>query len=91
MRRIPTPGPRQPIYFARDRNSIAGVHKALEDAVIRGVDEAAAAVEPVTIERGSGRCVIGIHRRRLVNGSIQMAPNPKDRTIRNAQSFGFGA
>jgi hypothetical protein len=50
--------------------------QALEDSVIRGVHDAAAAVEPVTIERGAGRCDIGIHRRRLENGSIQMAPNP---------------
>jgi hypothetical protein len=51
--------------------------QALEDTVIRGIHEAAAAVEPVTAERGAGRCVIGIHRRRLVHGSIQMAPNPE--------------
>lgn len=50
--------------------------QALEDLVVRGVHEAAAVVEPVTVERGAGRCAIGIHRRRLENGSIQMAPNP---------------
>lgn len=51
--------------------------QALEDSVIRGVHDAAITVVPVTVERGAGRCVIGIHRRRLENGSIQMAPNPE--------------
>ena len=71
-------GPQTTDSLSPDIGTASRVYiQAFEDAVIRGVDEAAAAVEPVTIERGSGRCVIGIHRRRLVNGSIQMAPNPE--------------
>jgi hypothetical protein len=47
----------------------------LKQSVLEAIDEAVAAVEPVTIERGSGQCDIGIYRRRLVDGVIQMAPN----------------
>lgn len=50
--------------------------KSLEDTVLRGIEAALAALEPVTVERGLGRCEIGIYRRRLVDGVIQMAPNP---------------
>ncbi len=49
----------------------------LEDAVLAGVGEAVTELEPVTVERGVGQCGIGIHRRRLVDGRIRMAPNPE--------------
>ena len=50
--------------------------QALEEAVVRGVREALRSVEPVTAERGSAPCDISIHRRLIVNGQVQMAPNP---------------
>lgn len=48
----------------------------LEEHVLDGVEQAALAFEPVTVERGSGSCHLGIHRRKMVDGSIRMAPNP---------------
>jgi hypothetical protein len=47
----------------------------LEEAVLAGVRQAQSELEPVTAERSSGRCGLGIHRRRLVDGVVQMAPN----------------
>jgi hypothetical protein len=49
----------------------------LENSVLAGICEAVGAVEPVTLERGVCHCDIGIHRRRRVDGTIQMAPNPE--------------
>jgi hypothetical protein len=54
----------------------------MEEAVIGSVRDACAALEPVRVERASAACPIGIHRRRLMNGEIRMAPNhegPNDR------------
>ena len=47
----------------------------LQDAVVRAAESARANLEPVTVERGSGRCGFGIYRRKLVDGVIRMAPN----------------
>ena len=41
-----------------------------------GVRKASLDLEPVTVERGCGRCSVGINRRRKVSGKICMAPNP---------------
>jgi hypothetical protein len=51
--------------------------QTMEGAVINGVGEAMATCEQVNIARGSGECRIGIHRRRLIDGIIRMAPNPE--------------
>jgi hypothetical protein len=48
----------------------------LENTALNGIKEAVAALEPVTVERGAGQCDFGIHRRRMVDGRFQMAPNP---------------
>ena len=63
----------------------------LKQAVICAIREAVAATEPVTIERGSGQCGIGIHRRRLVDGVIQMAPNPNGPNDPECTIFRFRA
>ena len=49
----------------------------LEDTIVQTVASATEAVEPVTVERGSGRCNIGVNRRRERGGRIVMAPNRK--------------
>ena len=49
----------------------------LEDTVVQTVASATEAVEPVTVERGSGRCNTGVNRRRKEGGRIIMAPNWK--------------
>jgi hypothetical protein len=40
----------------------------LRDAVVRAAESAGGTPEPVTLERGAGRCDFGIHRRWLVCG-----------------------
>jgi hypothetical protein len=47
----------------------------LSDKIIDGIDLAIENLEPVMIKKGTGECRIGIHRRKLVNGHIKMAPN----------------
>lgn len=50
----------------------------LEQQVEIAVEEAHKNIEPVTMEKGTGECIgIGINRRKLVNGTIEMAPNPE--------------
>jgi hypothetical protein len=48
----------------------------LEETVVGGIRQALANPEPVHIARATGQCRIGIHRRRMVDGAIRMAPNP---------------
>jgi hypothetical protein len=48
----------------------------LESTLLEGIEMASRSIEPVFVERGTGVCQIGIHRRRLVGGKIRMAPNP---------------
>jgi hypothetical protein len=48
----------------------------LEKRVWEGVEQAAKALDPVTIERGIGRCDLAVNRRKMVDGQIRMAPNP---------------
>jgi hypothetical protein len=47
----------------------------LDDALFRGVEEALANLEPVSVELGQGECRIGINRRLIVDGAMTMAPN----------------
>ncbi|MGG1599694.1 hypothetical protein [Paenibacillus naphthalenovorans] len=49
----------------------------LEERILDGAEQAARAFEPVTAERGIGSCRLGIYRRKRVDGSIRMAPNPE--------------
>lgn len=49
--------------------------KTLPPKIIEGVHKALTNLEPVTIERGSGNCDIGINRRKAVNGIVEMLPN----------------
>jgi hypothetical protein len=54
-----------------------GYIEMMEDNVVRGVREASGTGAPVSVERGSAACQIGIHRRRVMNGQVQMAPSPE--------------
>lgn len=54
--------------------------QTLEGKLFAGIEQAAANLEPVTVERGSGACDIGIHRRKRVDGKIVMAPNEEGPT-----------
>lgn len=47
----------------------------VERKLLSGIELAATNLEPVVIQRGSGSCEIGIHRRKLVDGKIVTAPN----------------
>jgi hypothetical protein len=47
----------------------------LSDQIMEGIDLAIQNLEPVKVKKGTGECGIGIHRRKLVNGRIEMAPN----------------
>ena len=47
----------------------------VEKTVLESVENAATKAEPVTVERDSAMCRIGINRRRAVGGGIVMAPN----------------
>jgi hypothetical protein len=66
----------------------------LEKCILDGVAQAALVLEPVTVERGSGRCDLSVHRRKMVDGTIRMAPNlegpvdPEVSVIRLAVSGG---
>lgn len=51
--------------------------QSLDRALLAGVETALSNLEPVTVERGSGECRIGIHRRLIVGGAATMAPNPE--------------
>ncbi|MDR6550435.1 neutral/alkaline non-lysosomal ceramidase N-terminal domain-containing protein [Paenibacillus qinlingensis] len=49
--------------------------EALECSLLEAVEEAYQQRKPVVIERGSGECQLGIHRRKFVDGVMTMAPN----------------
>ncbi|GIP32939.1 neutral/alkaline non-lysosomal ceramidase N-terminal domain-containing protein [Paenibacillus sp. J2TS4] len=49
----------------------------MEEQLMAGIEQAYANLEPVSLERGSGACQIGIHRRKEIEGSIRMAPHPE--------------
>jgi hypothetical protein len=48
----------------------------MEGLVLEGVWNAYANLGPVYVERETGRCRIGIHRRRRVGATTEMGPNP---------------
>jgi hypothetical protein len=48
----------------------------LDELLFEAVEQAAGSMEPVTAERGSGECRIGINRRKMQDGKMTMAPNP---------------
>jgi hypothetical protein len=49
--------------------------EALEQRLLIGIEQALQSMEPVTIERGTGQCLIGVNRRKENDGHIVMAPN----------------
>ncbi|WP_010269822.1 neutral/alkaline non-lysosomal ceramidase N-terminal domain-containing protein [Paenibacillus senegalensis] len=49
----------------------------LEGQVLSGIGEAHASMEPVMVEMGKGSCPLGIHRRKRMDGRMNMAPNPE--------------
>lgn len=57
----------------------------LERMVGEGIERALGNLEPVTVSQGKGSCSFGIHRRKIVDGRMQMAPNengPTDAELR---------
>jgi hypothetical protein len=48
----------------------------LEDLVMEAAEAARADVEPVNVRSGTTTALLGIYRRRLIDGEIRMAPNP---------------
>lgn len=61
----------------------------LEQRVIEGIQIAIQDLEPVTMERGETECEFAIHRRKLINGSIEMAPNPDETIDRQVSVISF--
>lgn len=49
----------------------------LEEELLAGVGQAYSSLEPVTMEKETGSCTIGINRRKPVDGRIDMAPYPE--------------
>lgn len=49
--------------------------RMLESNLFNGIEEAFKRMEPVVVERGIGACSIGIHRRKVINNEVLMAPN----------------
>jgi len=49
--------------------------KDLEQRLLVGIEQALQNMEPVTIQRGTGQCLIGVNRRKECDGQIVMAPN----------------
>ena len=47
----------------------------LERKIADGVEAALGNLEPVSVSQGLGSCGIGINRRKLIDGRIEMAPN----------------
>ncbi|TBL69660.1 hypothetical protein, partial [Paenibacillus thalictri] len=54
----------------------AGYVAFLERQIIAGVEQASQRFEPVTVEKGSGLCEMGIFRRKMTGEGMMMAPNP---------------
>ncbi|MFC5402960.1 neutral/alkaline non-lysosomal ceramidase N-terminal domain-containing protein [Cohnella soli] len=52
----------------------------LEQQVLGGIQAAMQRMEQVTVEHGAAECGFAMHRRKRINGKIEMAPNP-DETI----------
>ncbi|MFK7694111.1 neutral/alkaline non-lysosomal ceramidase N-terminal domain-containing protein [Paenibacillus sp. HJGM_3] len=69
----------------------AGYMDQLEDWLLQAVGAAISTLEPVSIERGSGTCQVGINRRKWVNGAMVMAPNPDNYIDTNVEVFRFTA
>ncbi len=63
----------------------------LRDAAVRAGEAARGNLEPITLERGSGLCNIGIHRRKSIAGEIRMAPNPEGPVDPEVTVLRFGA
>ncbi|WP_282937351.1 neutral/alkaline non-lysosomal ceramidase N-terminal domain-containing protein [Paenibacillus sp. RC67] len=49
----------------------------LEHRLLQGIEQSLQTMEPVTMERGVGQCLIGVNRRKEIDGHIEMAPNVK--------------
>jgi len=49
----------------------------IEEKILDGVGRAFQDLQPVTLQRGTGECRIGINRRKRVDGIVIMAPNPE--------------
>lgn len=63
----------------------------LEERLLQAVGEAVDAMEPVTVDHGTGSCQVGINRRKWVDGAIIMAPNPDNYIDTNVEVFRFTA
>lgn len=70
-------GPQTAVEFASELGLWSTEYlDALEAFIVAGAEEARENCEPVRVQTGSVNVRLGIHRRKLVNGTIQMAPNP---------------
>lgn len=51
--------------------------QSLENKLVACVEEAQSNLEPVTVERGSSTCDVGVNRRKYMNGVVHFEPNPE--------------
>ncbi|SDO37887.1 Neutral/alkaline non-lysosomal ceramidase, N-terminal [Paenibacillus sp. yr247] len=68
-------GPQTSTYFPRIGMVDLDYLDTLEDKLFAGIELAWSTMEPVRVERGLGKCSIGIHRRKWFEGKIMMKPN----------------
>jgi len=61
----------------------------LEANLIEGAGIAIDDLEAVVVAKGTGSCAIGIHRRKIVDGTVEMAPNPDGPVDPEVQVFRF--
>ncbi len=47
----------------------------LEQSLLLGIEQAYLDLETVTLKRGIGHCSMGVHRRKIVDGKVEMLPN----------------
>jgi hypothetical protein len=74
-------GPQTSTRFTRSLGKANSLYiDFLENKLFEGIDLAMQNLEAVSIEQGTGTCNIGIHRRKLINGKVLMAPNPEGLT-----------
>ncbi|SEN13391.1 neutral/alkaline non-lysosomal ceramidase N-terminal domain-containing protein [Lihuaxuella thermophila] len=52
--------------------------RLLEARLLEGIEQASSHMDPVSVERGTGECRIGVHRRKWVGGEMKMAPNEQE-------------
>lgn len=74
-----------PLIGTMDAAYVAFLEEELLAAFGRAIDN----MVPVRAEKGTGSCAIGIYRRKLVDGKIEMAPNPEGPVDQEVQIIRF--